>query len=105
MSQVTRYHPVLVIMHWVLAFLITVSLGLGALILAHLPNSDPMKLAGLRAHMLGGMVILLLMLVRLLVRSVSAHPAPARTGHAPLDRLARVSHRMFYPAVFMMAGS
>ncbi|MBV8826542.1 MAG: cytochrome b/b6 domain-containing protein [Hyphomicrobiales bacterium] len=105
MSHVTRYHPVLVIMHWGLAFLIIVSLGLGALVLAHLPNSDPAKVAGLRAHMVGGVAILALTLLRLIVRSTSAHPAPARTGHPFLDTLARVSHRMFYPVVFMMAGS
>jgi len=51
------------------------------------------------------MAILALTLLRLFVRNVSAHPAPAHTGHALLDNLAWLSHRMFYPAVFMMAGS
>jgi cytochrome b561 len=103
--QVSRYHPLLVALHWVLAFLITAALALGALVMVHIPNSDPLKLEALRSHMAGGVVILLLMLVRLFVRARTAHPATASTGNAALDRLARASHRMFYGAVLVMAGS
>lgn len=105
MVQVTRYHPLLVTLHWLLAFFIIAALGLGALVMARIPNTDPLKVEALRSHMSGGVVILLLMLVRLLVRASTAHPPVATAGHPLLDRLAWVSHRMLYGAVLVMAAS
>jgi len=105
MMQVSRYHPALVVLHWGLALLITAALALGALGLAKIPNTSPMKLEALRSHMTGGIIILALMLARLAVRMRSAHPPPARVGHRLLDRLAWASHRLFYVTVIAMAGS
>ena len=105
MTQVSRYHPALVVLHWGLALLITAALALGALGLAKIPNTSPMKLEALRSHMTGGIIILALMLARLAVRMRSAHPPPARAGHRLLDRLAWASHRLFYVTVIAMAGS
>ncbi len=105
MSMVSRYHPALVVLHWALALLIIAALALGALVLVKIPNTDPMKLEALRSHMSGGMAILVLMLIRLLIRSRSDHPAPASAGHPLLDLLAWLSHRMFYGTVFAMAVS
>jgi len=104
-SKVSRYHPALVVLHWALALLIIAALALGALVMVKIPNTDPMKFEALRSHMGGGMAILVLMLVRLVIRSRSAHPDPATAGHPLLDRLAWLSHRMFYGTVFAMAGS
>ncbi|SDR55383.1 cytochrome b561 [Rhizobiales bacterium GAS113] len=105
MIKVSRYHPLLVALHWLLAVLIVAALALGALVMVKIPNSDPMKLEALRSHMSGGMLILLLMLVRLVVRVRTEHPAPASAGNPTLDRLAFASHRLFYVAVLGMAGS
>jgi cytochrome b561 len=105
MAQVLRYHPLLVALHWVLAVLIIAALALGALVMAKMPNTDPMKLEALRSHMTGGVLILLLMLIRLFVRSRTAHPAPATAGNPLFDRVAWVSHRALYAAVLGMAGS
>jgi cytochrome b561 len=103
--MVSRYHPILVVLHWVLALFIIAALALGALVLVKIPNSSPMKIEALRSHMSGGMAILALMLIRLVIRSGSAHPAPASAGHPLLDRLAWASHRLFYGTVAAMAGS
>jgi cytochrome b561 len=105
LTLVSRYHPLLVVLHWVLAFFILGALALGALALAKIPTADPAKIEALRAHMSGGMIILVLMLMRLAVRISSAHPAPASAGHPLLDRLAWVSHRLFYVTVIAMASS
>ncbi len=105
MDQVSRYHPLLVALHWVLALLIIAALALGALVMVKIPNTDPMKLEALRSHMSGGILILILMLVRLFVRTRTRHPAPATAGNPLLDRIGWASHRMFYIAVFGMAGS
>ncbi len=105
MTQVKRYHPSLVALHWLLAVLIIAALALGALVMVKIPNSDPHKLQALSSHMSGGALILLLMLARLLVRRRTAHPARATAGHPLLDGVAWLSHRLFYVAVFGMAGS
>jgi cytochrome b561 len=94
-SKVSRYHPALVVLHWVLGFLIIAALALGALVMVKIPNTEPMKFEALRSYMGGGMAILALMLVRLVIRSRSAHPEPVTAGHPLLDRLAWLSHRMF----------
>lgn len=103
--MVSRYHPALVVLHWLLALLIIAALALGALVMVKIPNASPMKIEALRSHISGGMAILFLMLVRLAIRSQTAHPAPASAGHPLLDRLAWASHRLFYVTVAAMALS
>jgi cytochrome b561 len=73
--------------------------------MAPLANTDPMKSEVLRAHMTGGLLILLLMLVRLVVRRATLRPPLASPGIAVLDRLARLSHRALYVLVIAMALS
>ena len=80
MTQVSRYHPLLAALHWLLALMIIAALALGAFVLVKIPNSDPVKIDALRQHMTGGVLILALMLVRLLVRVRTTHPAPALAG-------------------------
>src|SRR6267154_4878085 len=98
MPEVSRYHPVLVVLHWALAILIPLALALGVLVLAKIPNSDPMKVEALRGHMIGGLLIFALMSVRLMARGGTAHPAAASTGNFWLDGLAWASHRLLYLA-------
>jgi cytochrome b561 len=105
MTEVKRYHPALVALHWAIAILVIAALSLGALVMVRIPNSSPHKLEALRSHMSGGTLILVLMLARLLLRRSTAHPVPAATGQPLLDRLAWLSHRFFYVAVIGMATS
>ena len=104
MSQVSRYHPLLVVLHWLLALLVPVALVLGIWVMAPIPNDSPMKAEALRGHMAGGILILTLMVLRLLVRISTGRPASAPTGSTLLDRLAWVSHRALYAAVISMAA-
>jgi len=92
MRLVTRYHPLLVSLHWLLAAVIIGMLIIGFGWLAMSADSDPQKIAVLRWHMAGGMLILALMLVRFVVRIVTTHPAAASTGSRVLDRFAPVVH-------------
>lgn len=101
MQKVSRYHPVMVALHWALAVLIVAALTLGALVMVRIPNTSPMKIEALRSHMIGGVLILLLMSLQFITRQVTALPAPAPTGNSVLDRLAWLSHRAFY--VFVVA--
>ena len=105
MPLVSRYHPLLVALHWIMAALIIAALALGALVMVKIPNNDPMKIEALRSHMIGGTLLLVLMIARLVVRLRSRHPAPASAGHSLLDRLAWASHRMLYVLVLGQAVS
>jgi len=38
MTMVSRYHPALVVLHWVMALLIIAALALGALVMVKIPT-------------------------------------------------------------------
>ena len=101
----SRYHPVLVVLHWLLAVAIVFALAMGTFSLKEIPNSAPEKLFALRGHMIAGMAILALMLVRLGVRLWLPRPTPATTGNHLLDRVAVAVHYGFYALVVLMAAS
>ena len=101
----SRYQPVLVALHWLLALMIIGLLCLGFFVLANMPNADPRKLEILVWHMAGGMFVLVLMILRFIIRLRSARPAAATTGSPLLDRLAPIVHHGFYLIVlFLTAG-
>jgi len=99
------YHPALVILHWTLALLLALALGMGTFVLAETPNDAVGKIDALRGHMIIGITIGALMLVRLIVRWRTSHPPAASTGHAALDRLRSLAHAGLYVLVFVMAAS
>ena len=105
MKQVSRYHPLLVTLHWLLAVLIIAALAIGFFVLAAMPNVDPQKIGVLRVHMAGGMLILALMVIRFAVRMWTSRPAAATTGYPLLDRIAPITHYGFYVLVLLMVGS
>jgi cytochrome b561 len=101
----SKYHPVLVVLHWFIAFAMANLLLRGALIMRYIPNNDPAKIDGLRAHMYAGTLVLALMLARLLFRRSSRLPQRATAHNSHLDRLARLSHRLLYVLVISQALS
>jgi cytochrome b561 len=101
----SRYQPVLVALHWLIALMIIGLLCLGFFVLANMPNSDPNKLDILVWHMAGGMVVLVLMIPRFIIRVRSARPAAATTGSPVLDRLAPIAHDSLYVVVFSMIAT
>lgn len=105
MTPVSRYHSLLVALHWFLALFIVAALVLGALVMAKMSNADPMKLEALRSHMIGGSLILALMLLRLLVRQTTHHPMPATTHNHYLDLLKKAVTPLLYISVFGQALS
>ena len=105
MPGVTRYHPVLVLLHWLLAVLILGALAVGFFVLEPMANTAPGKVDVLRLHMAGGMLILALMIVRFVVRVLTVHPAPAATPYPVLDRLAPLAHIAFYVLIVLMVAT
>jgi cytochrome b561 len=104
-APVTRYHPAIALLHWVLAVLIIGSLILGYFRIAPMPNADPQKVGLLRLHMASGMAILALMAIRFIFRVLTTKPPAAVTGHPALDKLAVLTHYAFYGLVLLMAGT
>jgi cytochrome b561 len=104
-KQTLRYHPLLAALHWLLAVAIVAMLAIGYFWLAPMPNTDPRKIGILMLHMSGGTLIVILMVIRLITRMRTRHPAPATTGHPLLDRIAPLTHYGFYVVVFAMVGS
>jgi cytochrome b561 len=102
---VSRYHPALVVLHWLLALMLMAALAMGSLVLEKLPNTDPEKITALRGHMIAGGLVALLMLARLVVRWTTARPPALRTGIGWADRLSGPVHALLYALVFLMAAS
>lgn len=95
METPKRYHPVLVALHWVMAVLIIFLLLVGNLVMAWMPN-DAAKLVPLQFHMLMGITIGVLLIVRFIVRMVTKKPAPATAGNPILDFIGRLTHWGLY---------
>lgn len=104
-APVTRYHPLLVTLHWLLAVLIVAMLCVGFFVLEAMPNIDPRKIGVLLIHMSVGMSIFALMAVRLIVRARTAKPEGATTGNRLLDRIAPATHYGFYILVLLMVAT
>ncbi|MBI1415992.1 MAG: cytochrome b [Limimaricola sp.] len=101
-QPVRRYHPVIVVLHWLIAALIVLMLLGGYFVIAPMPEDAPQKLDVLEIHMALGMAILGLMVIRLILRAVTARP-PAEITGGPLDRVAVAVHGGFYLLVALMA--
>lgn len=104
-TEPTRYHPALVVLHWLMALLIIVALVMGGFMLSETPNTDPSKLYGLRMHMIFGSLILVLVLIRLVVRLRTDKPPHADIGNPLLNKAANWAHWAFYALIILVAGS
>jgi cytochrome b561 len=100
-----RYHAALVVLHWLLGFMILLGLIMGTFSLEPLSNSQPEKLDSLRGHMINGLAIGVLMIVRLIVRSLTHRPAPPSTGFAWANRVGQRVHLALYFVVLLMVAS
>lgn len=101
----SRYHPLLVTLHWLLAIMIVMGLIMGGNVLSETANSDPQKIGYLKIHMLMGMLIFILMIVRLIVRFFSSRPPHADIGNSLFNKLGVATHYVFYIVVIAMAAS
>ncbi len=99
-----RYHPLVVVLHWLVALLIIGNLAVGALVLSEMSNADPGKAGVLRLHMLSGITILVLMVVRLISRLFTKVP-PIPHEKGGLRWLARINHWGLYLVIFAMLST
>ncbi len=104
MNKPTRYHPLLVAIHWLSAILIVFMLAFGTLVLARTPNNAD-KLLPVALHAVTGLLILALTITRFIVRLVTPKPEPATIGNKFLDAVGVVTHWLLYLGAFGMGLS
>jgi cytochrome b561 len=100
---VSRYHPVLVALHWLIGLMIIFNLGFGFFVIRNLANSDPQKLSILAGHMGVGTAVIVLMVIRLITRLFTSHPAPTAHQQQGLGTLRTPMHWALYAVVFITA--
>ncbi len=100
-----RYHPITVALHWIVAILMLMMLGVGTFVLEPMDNADPDKLSMLSTHRLIGLVILGLTVLRIGLRRFLPAPDHAKTGSGFLDKLGVAMPKLLNISVILMAVS
>lgn len=100
-----RYHPLLVSLHWVMAFMIFMALVVGGPMMADMAATDPEKMFGLMGHMAWGVVVGLLLIIRLVTKLRSKKPPRADAGNALLNSGAQAAHWGLYLLILGMVIS
>jgi cytochrome b561 len=100
-----RYHPLLVAMHWIIAIMIVMALVIGGPSLADLKSTDPLKVTALGGHMVWGMVIGGLLIIRLVTRFTTQRPPAADAKNDLLNLGGRLAHWGLYLLTIAMVGS
>lgn len=104
-SAPKRYHPVHVVIHWLMALLVLTLLGTAKFVLPGIPYEDPQKAMMLQTHAYTGGAVAVLLIIRLILRFTTKTPAPADAGNAFLNFLAKAVHVLFYVLLIGMAVS
>ncbi len=94
-----RYHPALVALHWTIAVLIFLNF-----LLAKISQSGP-DIAGIPMidfHMSFGILILVLLILRFVVRMVARRPEWADSGNVYFNKIGEWTHWGLYLLVFAM---
>ncbi|HXF84860.1 MAG TPA: cytochrome b/b6 domain-containing protein [Anaerolineales bacterium] len=101
----TRYHPVHVVLHWLMFLFVVLTLGVGKFVMPTVPADDPQKPFMLQIHTYIGAFITVLLIARLIVYFTTKRPAPADAGNAFLNFVARAVHFLLYLFLIGMAVS
>ncbi|GGX57736.1 cytochrome b [Saccharospirillum salsuginis] len=98
--MVSRYHPLFVTLHWLMALLVIATLLTAKLGLDPTPNSDPDKVSMLRIHMIVGLFLGTLLVIRLITRYTTARPPAADTERVWMNRARKTVHFLLYFLLF-----
>lgn len=105
MSQTTngRYHPLQVILHWLTVILVFAAFVIGKSMSGQ-PN-DAAKLTPLALHMTVGIITLLVIVFRFVMRMRLPKPEHVTAGNPLFDWIGRMVHYALYLLIFLMAVS
>ncbi len=104
-SMPTRYHPVHVVLHWLVAIMVIGAFAVGMTVLDSTPNSAPEKVTYLQYHSVAGAFLAVVLIARLSTRFIFKRPAAADAGHPALNLIGKVTHFLLYVGVFGMLMS
>jgi len=104
-SVPARYHSVHVALHWLMALLVIMMLGVGKFVMPGLSPDDPQKVFMLQVHAYIGGLLGILLVVRLIFRFTTKPPTPADAGNALLNFVAKATHFLLYLFIAGMAVS
>jgi len=96
MEKPKRYHPVHVTLHWLIALGVFFNLYLGIFVFSQRGRGN---FQFQPIHMVVGITLLVLILVRLVLRYTVKRPADATAGHKLLDIIAKIVHYGLYLTV------
>jgi cytochrome b561 len=88
MNTSKRYHPIMVVLHWLTVILI---LGAGFLSDGERGGSSPINI-----HIILGAFLVLVLVVRLIMRFTTQRPAWANTGNEFLNKIGELVHVGLY---------
>ena len=100
-----RYSPVLVTLHWIVAILIFGTAFLAGGGEGRREGGGAATIAGipiLGVHMILGITVLVLLVIRLIIRWRTQHPDWATTGNRFLDKVGELTHWALYFFTFSM---
>lgn len=100
-----RYHPLLVALHWIVAIMILMALLYGGPELAKLKSTDPLKPTAMGGHMVWGLVIGSLLIIRLITRLTTQKPPSADARNDLLNKGAKWAHWGLYLITFLVIAS
>ncbi len=95
-----RYHPIHVVLHWLVALIAITQLLSGVFVLSPTPNDQELPLLG--GHKMMGILLGVFMIARLITRFVFKRPAAADAGHPALNIIGKAVHFLLYAGVFAM---
>jgi cytochrome b561 len=98
-----RYHPLQVTLHWLVVILVFGAFVIGKSMSGQ-PN-DAEKLTPLALHMGVGILTLLVIVVRFVVKVKLPKPEHVSAGNAAFDWIGKAVHYALYLLVFLMAVS
>lgn len=98
MSETTpkRYHPVHVVIHWLMALLVVMMLGVGKVVMPGVDPANPQKVMMLQSHAYIGIAIAVLLVIRLILRFTVKRPVPADAGNTFLNFVGKAVHFLLY---------
>jgi len=104
-SAPNRYHPAHVAIHWFMALLVFMMLGIGKFVMPGVSPEEPQKVMMLQSHVYIGGGITILLIFRIILLFTTKRPTPADAGNVFLNFVAKAVHGLLYLFLIGMAVS
>ena len=101
----SRFHPALVILHWVIALLVIFSLIWGRFWVGHLSDDIDNKATIIKIHIGAGFTIFYLMIARVVFKKLKGSPAPVDVNAIKTNKLSKLVHFFLYVVIFSVCIS